>query len=160
MSDPRPAWLDKLDASVTALRAEAVIVQKWADAARPDDGPPDWAQPLWARQQELEAIAATLRGRAGQLADVIETIPAADVARAVRPVAPEWQPIDSAPKEGAFLVFHKGAAGERVMVADGHMLTLSRATQTPQHLAGHHWTHWQPLPAPPLAAAVRHKEKA
>lgn len=56
-----------------------------------------------------------------------------------------WQPIDTAPIEGRFLV----TDGRRMMVADGHMYSLSLLPETPYHLSGHHWTHWQPLPPPP-----------
>jgi hypothetical protein len=63
----------------------------------------------------------------------------------------EWRPIETAPKDGAFLVYHGGAAGPRIMVSDGRMLALSRLRDTPGHLSGQHWTHWMPLPDPPGA---------
>lgn len=64
----------------------------------------------------------------------------------------DWQLIETAPKEGQFLVYGAFADGKllRMMVADGHMLALSLARDTPRHLSGHHWTHWMPLPSPPL----------
>ena len=58
----------------------------------------------------------------------------------------EWQPIESAPKEGRFLVVD---AMGRFMVMDGRMLASSRWPHTPQHLSGSHWTHWVALPPLP-----------
>ncbi len=58
-----------------------------------------------------------------------------------------WQPISSAPVEGKFLVWD----GRRMAVMDGHIYSLSILPETPHHLSGHHWTRWQPLPAPPAA---------
>ena len=78
-----------------------------------------------------------------------------------RAAPPEWFSIATAPKDGPFLVFHDGAAGRRMMVADGRMLSISRAADTPHHLSGHHWTHWMPLPDPPGAvprSAVPHED--
>lgn len=60
----------------------------------------------------------------------------------------QWEPIESAPKDGQFLV----TDGQRQMVASGLIVRLWRqSTPTPVHLGGQHWTHWQPLPDPPSA---------
>ncbi len=58
---------------------------------------------------------------------------------------PTWQPMETAPVEGRFLI----TDGKRMMVADGHMYSLSILPEVPHHLSGHHWTHWMPLPDPP-----------
>ncbi len=62
------------------------------------------------------------------------------------PPSPVWLDIETAPKQGQFLVYgHKGW----FMVADGGVLAASRKPGTPAHLGGMHWTHWMPLPDPP-----------
>jgi hypothetical protein len=58
-----------------------------------------------------------------------------------------WQPIETAPPDGFFLV----TDGRRQMVAAGKMLAASRAPGVPYHLGGTHWTYWMALP--PLPAA-------
>ena len=61
----------------------------------------------------------------------------------------QWQPMETAPIEGKFLVWD----GQRIMVMDGHIYSLSILPETPRHLSGHHWTHWQNLPSPPAVPA-------
>lgn len=48
---------------------------------------------------------------------------------------PGWQPIATAPVEGKFLVCDNNG---RMMVADGHMYSLSLLPEVPKHLSGHH----------------------
>lgn len=64
-----------------------------------------------------------------------------------------WQPIETAPKDGQFLVYASSVGYQMVM--HGHMLTLSRTA--PNHLSGRHWSHWMPLPPPPASPRRRRR---
>jgi hypothetical protein len=60
----------------------------------------------------------------------------------------EWQPIETAPKDGTIvlLVIDHGKWGEKVWTGlwdDGWMVIYGKARNAP--------THWMPLPAPPAA---------
>ena len=61
---------------------------------------------------------------------------------ALRPL--EWQPIETAPKDGtAILIYHQNAYAQAVAapVIDGWFLPRGGPVKNP--------THWQPLPTPP-----------
>lgn len=68
------------------------------------------------------------------------------------PFVEGWQPIATAPIEGKFLVCD---VNNRMMVADGHMYSLSLMPEVPKHLSGHHWTYWMRCPAPPRETGGR-----
>lgn len=63
-------------------------------------------------------------------------------------LAPQWQPIETAPKDGT-----------RILLWDGYMMyTGSKGLRTGGwHSNGERVvpTHWQPLPAPPTACDAR-----
>lgn len=54
---------------------------------------------------------------------------------------PQWQPIETAPKEGLFVLLHDNGFTRDAMVTNGETLTHGRTNHT--------WTHWMPLHAPP-----------
>lgn len=59
----------------------------------------------------------------------------------------EWQPIETAPEEGEFLVFN----GEEVTFAsrDSDGLFWTMGYRWGEHGQMLHLTHWMPLPEPP-----------
>lgn len=89
-----------------------------------------WASNAWRHALDAEALR--------------------EAAAALARDAERWQPIETAPKDGRFLV--ADAIG-RIMVMDGKMLASSRWPHTPSHLSGSHWTLWCPLPRLPAAAS-------
>ena len=82
----------------------------------------------WDRSGDRH-LAAVLQAHADELSTAID--------------AGGWQPIETAPIDGKFLVCDSSG---RIMVADGHMYSLSIMPGVPEHLSGHHWTHWMPMP--------------
>jgi hypothetical protein len=65
----------------------------------------------------------------------------------------KWQPIETAPKDGTFLVCAVGDS-RGPFVVSGTILWRAREAGTPGHLSLHHLTHWMPLPAPHNNATV------
>lgn len=119
---------DDKDATIARLWA-AITWALGENGEFPDEPPPlagKYRQRFWWRSE--------LRRRAFLVAE--------DAA-----APPRWQPIETAPKEGTFMVYD--ATRPCQMVMDGAILAMSRHIHTPQHLSGQRWTHWMPLPAPP-----------
>lgn len=56
-----------------------------------------------------------------------------------------WRPIETAPKEGKFLIAGNG----KMMIADGLILQKAIQPHTPNHLSLNWAKYWQPLPQPP-----------
>jgi hypothetical protein len=62
----------------------------------------------------------------------------------------EWQPIETAPKDGSFLVC--AVDDDRgPFVVSAQILWMARKENTPSHLGLSHLTHWMPLPASPVS---------
>jgi hypothetical protein len=65
----------------------------------------------------------------------------------------EWQPIETAPRDGRFIVFEPTEGRGRVLMADrvsaGPTLLWRRVGGHPEDFFVKP-THWMPLPAPPL----------
>lgn len=68
---------------------------------------------------------------------------------------PQWQPIDTAPNDGTFMVVCDDPRDDRgAMIVGGQMLQRMRSPNQPEHLSLRHMTHWMPLPAAPKPTGV------
>ncbi|MCA3704234.1 MAG: DUF551 domain-containing protein [Methylobacterium sp.] len=66
----------------------------------------------------------------------------------------DWKSIETAPKDGFFLAYTPQFGGHCVVwMADLYWLGTDRGT--PDHLSSKGFTHWMPLPKPPIPAAAR-----
>lgn len=60
----------------------------------------------------------------------------------------KWQPIDTAPHDGFFLIWSPDWPDTPVVVR-ASIFHKGRWPGTPKHLSFDHFTHWMPLPEPP-----------
>lgn len=61
----------------------------------------------------------------------------------------EWEPVGSAPTEGAFLVCAIGD-DRGPFVVNAQIFWMARKEKPPSHLGLSHITHWMPLPVKPV----------
>lgn len=60
----------------------------------------------------------------------------------------QWQPIETAPQDGFFLVWSPDHP-EIPMVVRASIFHHGRREGTPKHLSFSHFTRWMPIPEPP-----------
>lgn len=63
----------------------------------------------------------------------------------------DWQPIETAPKDGFFLIFNPDHP-EIPMTVKAEIFHSGLREGTPRHLSFNHFTHWMPTPKPPVGA--------
>ena len=102
----------------------------------------------WKAESAVESRARELMDehcRAGDFerSDVLAAITAA--------LAPQWQPIESAPKDGTFYLATNGKLQRVENCPPGHVAGIWHRIDGDWrgHALGDDSTHWQPLPAPP-----------
>ena len=66
----------------------------------------------------------------------------------------EWQPIETAPKDGKYILAVRNAVGHRavtVIVFDEVLGWVGRTVEDEKKMVKYQPTHWMPLPEPPEA---------
>jgi len=91
----------------------------------------------------------TLRNLAGVVAGVDGEVAAALLAGAEALEREQWRPIETAPKDGVFLVYP--SAHGHILIVGGEVLQTAMQPGTPRHLSLSP-THWRPLPTVPKEA--------
>jgi hypothetical protein len=86
----------------------------------------DAAEAVWKHTVAERAVLAAMRKAGG---------------------VPQWQTIDSAPKDGFFLAWSPDYP-DIVKCWRADLFHAARKPGTPQHLTANHWTHWRPIDTP------------
>jgi len=100
---------------------------------------------------ELKALAAKLESNALAYEMLGEKQLPALLREAAAALAPQWQPIESAPKDGTFYLATNGKLQRVENCPPGHVAGIWHRIDGDWrgHALGDDSTHWQPLPAPP-----------
>jgi len=102
-------------------------------------------EPIEKRARELLRALCLLPIRAGQ---------DAEIALIVAALTPQWQPIESAPKDGAFYLATNGKDQRVENCPEGHVAGIWQRIDGDWRgsALGDDSTHWMPLPAAPEVA--------
>lgn len=119
---------------------------------------------MTANLEELEFMAQVQERRkcpmnVQALRAAIAEISALRDAQVGADVGAEWRPIETAPKEGFFLVWSPQFP-DMAMPFRADLFASGRRANTPKHLSAGHYTHWMPMPQPPGGVGARVRAEA